>query len=136
MCVCSLSISGETNLVFRSINYGKDNYYHMNKTKLCRDKGITLIHIFEDLWQTQKDCCKKLIQNAINNTQLNTTQIDGCFYYPQDNYKIKEISEPQAFYFNKSLNRIYVTTENIQDLLDNNYLVCYDCGLIKLERID
>lgn len=123
-------------IYWHSINYGKDKYYHMNKTKLCRDKGITLIHIFEDLWQTQKDCCKQLIKNAINNVQLNTTQIDGCFYYPQYNYKIKEISEPQAFYFNKSLNRIYVTTENIQYLLDNNYLVCYDCGLIKLERID
>ena len=132
-----LNLAFEFNGIYwHSINIGKDKYYHINKTKLCKNKGITLIHIFEDLWQTQKDCCKKLIQNAINNTQLNTTQIDGCFYYPQDNYKIKEISEPQAFYFNKSLNRIYVTTENIQDLLDNNYLVCYDCGLIKLERID
>lgn len=42
---------------------GKDRVYHANKLKLCNDKGIRLITIFEDEWELNKDLIKqKLIQ--------------------------------------------------------------------------
>ncbi len=43
-----------------------DNAYHMLKTKLCADKGIHLIHIFEDEWNNKKDICKSIILGNLN----------------------------------------------------------------------
>lgn len=44
----------------------KDRTYHLNKTKKCFDKGIKLIHIFEDEWMFQKDIIKSKIKNLLN----------------------------------------------------------------------
>lgn len=44
---------------------GKDKYYHLNKTNMCEEKGIRLIHIFEDEWIYKQDIVKSIILNAI-----------------------------------------------------------------------
>ena len=43
----------------------KDKYYHYNKTKSCLEKGISLIHIWEDDWVNKKDIVKSIIKNRI-----------------------------------------------------------------------
>lgn len=35
-------------LVWHSEKYGKDKFYHWDKTKACKDQGITLLHIWGD----------------------------------------------------------------------------------------
>lgn len=56
----------EFNGVFwHSVNAGKDKNYHLNKTKQCANKGIRLIHIFENDWDTKKDICKSIISSAL-----------------------------------------------------------------------
>ena len=35
--------------------FGKDKYYHINKTNYCKENGISLIHIFEDEYCEKKD---------------------------------------------------------------------------------
>jgi predicted nucleic-acid-binding Zn-ribbon protein len=40
---------------WHSEKYGKDKWYHMNKTMDCHDKGIRLIHIFEDEYLNNKE---------------------------------------------------------------------------------
>lgn len=43
----------------------KDKNYHLNKTKLCGEKGVRLIHIWEDDWLNRKEIIKSIILNKI-----------------------------------------------------------------------
>jgi hypothetical protein len=52
-------------LYWHSEQNGKDRNYHLNKTKLCEEKGINLIHIFEDEWYYKKDIIKSIIKNKL-----------------------------------------------------------------------
>ena len=47
------------------IGGNKDKNYHLNKTKLCNEKGIQLIHIFEDEWIDKQDIIKSIIKNKL-----------------------------------------------------------------------
>ena len=47
----------------------KPNNYHLNKTKLCKEKGIHLIQIFEDQWQFKKDIVKSRILNLLGKNE-------------------------------------------------------------------
>jgi hypothetical protein len=42
-----------------------DKNYHLKKTKLCEEKNIELIHIFEDDWMFKKDILKSIIKNRL-----------------------------------------------------------------------
>lgn len=43
----------------------KDSNYHLNKTIQCEEKGIHLLHIFEDEWLFKKDVVKSIIKSNI-----------------------------------------------------------------------
>ena len=42
-------------LLWHSEKYGKDRHYHLEKRNLAKEKGVTLIHIFEDEYQFHKE---------------------------------------------------------------------------------
>lgn len=42
------------------------NRNHVLKSKLCKEKGYTLLHLREDLWLSKKEHMKKVIQTLIN----------------------------------------------------------------------
>lgn len=44
----------------------KDDGYHLNKTELCEERGIQLIHIFEDEWIGKKEIVKNIIKSKLN----------------------------------------------------------------------
>lgn len=43
----------------------KAKFRHLEKTKLCEEKGIRLIHIFSDDWKFKKDILKSILKNAL-----------------------------------------------------------------------
>lgn len=55
---------------WHSVEKKSDKYYHLNKTKRCEDKGIKLIHIWEDEWVYYNDETKTKIINIINNNDV------------------------------------------------------------------
>ena len=43
----------------------KDSNYHIRKSDYCREDGIRLIHIDEDLWNSKKDIYKSIIASSL-----------------------------------------------------------------------
>ena len=59
-------------LYWHSEANGKDKNYHLNKTLLCEEKGIRLVHIFEDEWVHKKGVCLDILSRILT---LNQTKI-------------------------------------------------------------
>ncbi|MFW5848022.1 MAG: DUF7487 domain-containing protein [bacterium] len=55
-------------LYWHSEKINKDRKYHLNKTELCENKGIQLLHIFEHKWNDEitKDIIKSMISGKLN----------------------------------------------------------------------
>ena len=53
-------------LYWHSNQKGKHQYYHLNKTNGCLNKGIKLIHIFENEWNDNKDFILSIIYAKLN----------------------------------------------------------------------
>jgi transposase-like protein len=69
-------------LYWHSEKQGKDEHYHINKTNLCKEKGIDLIHIFDDEWFNKQDIvCSiianklKIYENTYNTSDLNIHKV-------------------------------------------------------------
>lgn len=74
----ALGIGIEYNgLIWHSERYKKNaNTYHLEKTKVCEEAGIRLIHIFEDTWLQNQNVCKDWIKSqlGVNKEILNGRQ--------------------------------------------------------------
>jgi len=44
---------------------GRDKMYHVNKTTMCKEKGIHLIHIWEHTWNTKQELIKSRIKSKL-----------------------------------------------------------------------
>jgi len=44
---------------------GKGKLYHLNKTNLCQEQGIRLIHIFEDEWRDKQQIVKNRLKHIL-----------------------------------------------------------------------
>jgi 3D (Asp-Asp-Asp) domain-containing protein len=64
----SYNVALEINGVYWHSELFKDKFYHTRKTLTCLDKGIDLIHIWEDDWLYKKDIIKSIILNRLNMT--------------------------------------------------------------------
>lgn len=67
-----------------------DKYYHVDKTKLAKEKGVTLIHVFEDEWRYKKSIVKSRLLNILGKTP---NRIYGR------NCEIKEVSSKDTTKF-------------------------------------
>jgi len=83
-------------LYWHGESQGKTKNYHKNKTQLCKDKGVNLIHIFEDEWLKNKDICKSIILGQIGKL-------------------------PRRVYARKCVVR-ELTNKNVREFLEHNHL--------------
>lgn len=66
------------------LSNNKNKEYHLLKTDFCKEKDISLIHIFEDEWVNKKDIVKSKLLYLLNVPSSNKVFARNC--------KIKEIS--------------------------------------------
>lgn len=59
----------EFNGVYWHSELQKDKSYHITKYKMCLDKGIHLIQVWEDDWKIKKDIIKSIIKSKIGKIQ-------------------------------------------------------------------
>jgi len=63
-----LKLAFEFNGLYWHNEINKDKNYHLNKTELCEQQGIQLIHIYEDDWMYKQNIVKSIILNRLNIT--------------------------------------------------------------------
>ena len=81
------NIAIEYNGLYWHSELHKHANYHLDKTEKCEQKGIRLIHIFEDEWQQTPQKCKDTIRHLLGKSEKGT--------YARNTY-IKEIPWKQA----------------------------------------
>ena len=92
-------------LYFHSTALQKDKNYHLNKTIACEEKGIRLIHIFEDEWLNRRQIIESIIKSSLG---IYDRQIYA------DDCDIKSISKNEFDDFcNKNSMKIYNSSENL-----------------------
>lgn len=47
-----------------------DPNYHVLKTQRCKEKGVRLIHIFEDEWNYKRDICKNIVLSILKKNEI------------------------------------------------------------------
>lgn len=61
-----LNIAFEFNGLYWHSELFKDKLYHFNKSNMCDENGIRLIHIWEDDWIYKPEIIKSMISNKLN----------------------------------------------------------------------
>lgn len=99
--------------------------YHYDKTKKCLDKGVRLLHIFEDEWRDQQDIVKSKILNilGISNTEKIFARKCECVDLTKNKDRVKEIRD----FLDKNHIQGYCTSTYQIGLLYNNKLVAIGC---------
>lgn len=86
-----LKIAIEYNgLLWHSELYGRDKWYHHDKTKMCNEKGYRLIHIWEDEWKTNNDLQIRFLKHQLGVSDVNRLFARRCNFTSHDKKTIKE----------------------------------------------
>ncbi len=101
-------------IYWHSEQQGKDKNYHINKTNLCNNKGVKLIHVFDSEWLNKQDIICSIIRNKLN---LSSTKI---YARKCEIKKVKNI-DAQEFLFNNHIQGVIFG--NHYGLYFNNELV-------------
>lgn len=151
-----INLAFEFNGVYWHSDKFKSKDYHKLKTDKCLNKGIRLMHIYEDDWIDKKDIVKKYIYNLIVDKKIlldyviREVDVNDSIQYLNDNhidgYILNDIS--LGLYYNdefidimsfvKEDNRyVIVRHTNNSDILFNYFIntYYYDVVSINLDRM-
>lgn len=94
---------------YHSNKINKDKNYHYMKSKLCEEKGIRLIHIYEYEWfnERQRPILESIIKNALGITE-------HIIYARQCKIEIKQSREMKQFF----------NDNNIQGFRGGSFSIC------------
>ncbi len=65
-------------LYWHSEGMGKDQNYHLNKLKMCKNAGYKLITIFEDEWVSNKRVVKNKLNSILGGNNTTVVDINDC----------------------------------------------------------
>ena len=65
-----LNLGFEFNGLYYHSDKFRENNYHLNKTKYFEERGIRIIHIWEDDWDFKKEIIKSQINNLLNKSKI------------------------------------------------------------------
>lgn len=105
-------------LFWHSESQGIDKDYHMNKTLRCNEKGIRLIHIFENEWIRNKLIVQALINKSLG---LYTELIDSS------SCQICDISDEQLLEF--------LTNNHIQGYVESSIKIALFYGVLMVQTL-
>lgn len=111
-----LKIGFEFNGLYWHSTQFKEKNYHLNKTNYFKDRGIKIIHIWEDDWNLKKNIIKSIILNKINKSNR---------IFARKTY-IKEITDRKSIKHFLSENHLQGFSNNIKiciGLYQNDELV-------------
>lgn len=87
----SKSIAIEYNGIFWHSSLFRNNNYHLTKTRMCEEKGIRLIQIFEDEWIDRKETVKNSIKHRLGVSDTTRVYARKCKVVPVTNKEIAEL---------------------------------------------
>lgn len=89
--VPSLKIAIEYNgLIWHSEKYGKDKWYHHDKSQRCAEKGYRLIHIWEDDWNRNKDLQIQFLRHQLGLSRYTPIYARGCDLVEVSKNKVRD----------------------------------------------
>ena len=103
------------------INGNKDKTYHLNKTNVCEENGIRLIHIFEYEWVNKKDIIKDIIYRYINGLNMNV------IYARKSNIQLVSNSNEEIKFLDDNHLQGYTRSKVSIGLYYNNILISILC---------
>lgn len=63
----------QTGIEFNGLYFHSENFkhkgHHSDKSKMCADANVRLIHIFEDEWRDNKDICKSMLAHKLGKSK-------------------------------------------------------------------
>lgn len=74
-------------MFWHSEQAGKDRNYHLEKTRLCNESGIRLVHVFEDEWRDRRAIAESRIKDMLG-VHENTVYARKC--------SVQEVSQAES----------------------------------------
>lgn len=114
-----LKIAIEYNgLIWHSESYGKDRWYHYNKTEQCERNGYRLIHIWENDWNNNKELQIEFLKHQLNVSEQEKVYARKCKFE----------------YFNNCIIKDFLRDNHIQGPVSFSKAVCltYDGELVSV----